>query len=374
MQFINLKNQFDHIESDVLKRIDTVLRNQKFIMGPEVYELEDNLADYTRSKHVVTCSSGTDALVMAMMALGVGPRDVIFVPSFTFFASAESITLAGGVPVFVDSRVDTFNMCRESLQKAIEAVLREGTLTPKGIMAVNLFGQPADYAAIRTLAAEYGLFVMEDAAQSFGASQHGKISCSLGDVSATSFYPSKPLGCYGDGGAVFTDNDDIAFQLRSIRVHGQGVDKYDNVRIGLNARLDSIQAAVLLSKLNVFDSELTARTQIAEMYSSLLKEYVRVPYVEKENVSSWAQYTITCKDNKERAKIVTALKEQGIPTCLFYPIPIHQSKAYRHKEGRGKTLPSSEWLSERVVSLPMHPYLEPEDIDRVAETIESAIT
>ena len=278
MQFIDLKTQFERIEADVCKRVDEVLHSQRYIMGPQIAEMEEKLAAYAGTKYAFSCSSGTDALVIPLMAYDLAKDDAVFVPSFTFFASGESVTLAGGTPVFVDSDPESYNIAPEDLERAIEAVLEEGKLNPRGIIAVDLFGRLADYGAIKAIAEKHDLFVLEDAAQGFGASRAGKRAGSFGNVAATSFFPAKPLGCYGDGGAIFTDDDDLAQMIRSIRVHGQGSDKYDNVRIGVNGRMDTIQAAVILSKLQIFDDEIVARNRVAAAYTERLFRRAAHPF------------------------------------------------------------------------------------------------
>lgn len=373
MQFIDLKTQYERIESNIRARIDKVLQSQAFIMGPEVYELEDKLADYVGVKHAITCSSGTDALLMPLMAIGLEKNSAVFVPSFTFFASAESITLAGGTPVFVDCDPDNFNISISSLDAAIQRVLTEGLLIPRGIMAVDLFGQPADYDDLKKIADTYNLFLIEDAAQAFGSTYHGKQAGSFGTTAATSFFPAKPLGCYGDGGAVFTNDDELAETLKSIRVHGQGFDKYDNVRIGINGRIDTIQAAVLLVKLDIFDSELEARNQVALSYNELLHDVLDVPTVETDRTSVWAQYSLLAKDTAERSRILEAMKEAGIPSAIYYPTPIHLSTAYANLNYRPGSLPISEDLAQRVFSIPFHPYLSSQDIKTIVSVIRSAL-
>jgi len=371
MQFCDLNKQYKRIESEVTSRTKAVLQHQKFIMGPEVQELEKRLADFVGVKHVIPCASGTDALTIPLMAYNLEKTDAVFVPSFTFFASAESISLAGGTPVFIDSDASSFNISVVSLRKAIESTIEENALTPRGIMAVDLFGQPADYTEIHDIANQYGLFIIEDAAQSFGAVYRDKRAGSLGNVGATSFFPSKPLGCYGDGGAIFTDDDQLAEIMRSISIHGKGKDKYDNIRIGLNSRLDTLQAAILLAKLDVFEDEIKLRNKVAEHYSQILSSLFELPVVCPDRTSVWAQYTIKTSGQAARNKIVEQLKQQGIPTAVYYPTPIHLSTAYKNLEYKRGYLPVCEKLSEQVLSLPMHPYLNEENIQRIASTIKS---
>lgn len=373
MQFIDLKSQFDRIEDDVFSRVEAVLRGQRYVMGPEITELEEKLAAYVGVKHAISCSSGTDALVIPLMGYELVSTDAIFVPSFTFFASAESVTLAGGTPVFVDSDEISFNICPKDLERAIESTLAEGKLTPRGIVVVDLFGQAADYETIRGIADKYNLFVIEDAAQGFGGSYKGKKVGSFGNVAATSFFPAKPLGCYGDGGAIFTNDDQAADLIKSIRVHGQGVDKYDNVRIGVNGRLDSIQAAILLSKLEIFDSEIEARNNVAALYTERLSDCLVTPVIADGSVSAWAQYTLVAKDAAQRDAILNNCKANGVPTAIYYPIPIHLSTAYKNLGYKLGDLPVCENLAERVFSIPMHPYLTIEDIDKITAAVKGGV-
>lgn len=369
MQFIDLHRQYEELRDSMHHRINAVLERTEFIQGPEVKELEERLAAYTGRKFVRSCASGTDALTISLTALGVGEGDAVFVPSFTFFASAESIALAGGTPVFVDCREDAFNMSPDSLKEAISSVKKAGILNPKGIVAVDLFGLPAEYEEICDIARDNALFVLEDGAQGFGGRIGEKRACSFGDISATSFYPAKPLGCYGDGGAVFTDREDLKDAIDSIRNHGQGRDKYDNVRIGFNSRLDTIQAAVLLVKLDCFDRELALRDKVSKMYTERLNDVIDVPVIPDEYRSSWAQYTLKAKDHHERERIIQSLNQNGIPTALFYRTPIHMSVAFENHPYRVRSLEVTENLSERVFSLPMHPYLSEDEIDRICDII-----
>ncbi|MDR1014708.1 MAG: DegT/DnrJ/EryC1/StrS family aminotransferase [Coriobacteriales bacterium] len=373
MQFIDLRTQFERIEDDVRARIDAVLQSQQFIMGPPVIELEERLAAFAGVRHALSCSSGTDALVIALMALGLEKDDAVFVPAFTFFASAESVTLAGGTPVFVDVDPVTFNLSPSSLGRAVDDTLAAGRLRPRGIMPVDLFGQPADYRAIEEVARAHGLFVIEDAAQGFGGSYHGRTAGSFGTVAATSFFPAKPLGCYGDGGAIFTDDDDLAALIASVRVHGQGADKYDNVRIGLNGRLDSLQAAVLLSKLDLFEQEIAERNRIAAAYTHELEGLLVTPTVPDGLVSTWAQYTLLAKDADERSRILAALKDKGVPTAVYYTTPLHLSTAYAALGYHEGDLPVCEDLSRRAFSLPMHPYLSETDLVLITQTIRECL-
>lgn len=373
MQFIDLGAQYKRIEEDVRRRMDAVLAGQRFIMGAEVRELEEKLAAFAGVKHVVSCASGTDALVIPLMAYELTREDAVFVPSFTYFASAEAITLAGGTPVFVDSDPATFNISAESLETAISQVLDEGVLKPRGIIAVDLFGQPADYGAIADIAVRYGLFLLEDGAQGFGGILDGKRACSFGNVAATSFFPAKPLGCYGDGGAIFTDDSGLAALCESIRMHGKGTDKYDNVRIGLNGRLDTLQAAVLLAKIEVFEGELVARNRIAGWYTERLQDLFVTPTVIAEATSAWAQYTLQTVDGQDRNAIIGEMKKRGIPVMVYYRTPVHLATAYDDFGYCTGMLPVCEDQARRVFSLPMHPYLEESDVDAVCKVLREVV-
>lgn len=369
--FIDLKSQYAANKASIDAAIHKVLDHGQYIMGPEVSELESQLAEYVGVKHVLGCSSGTDALVLPLMTKKLTRNDAIYTSPFTFFASAESISLAGGTPVFVDINPETYNLDPEALEAAIEKTLAEGRLTPRGVVPVDLFGIAADYKKIAPIADKYGLFVLEDAAQSFAAKYYDQRACALGDVAATSFYPAKPLGCYGDGGAIFTNDSDMYDEMLSLRVHGQGTsgDKYDNVRVGLNARMDTIQAAILLEKLKLYDEEIALRNQVAETYSSLLGDHIVTPVVPKDQGSVWAQYSIQVEN---RESVRTALSELGIPTAVFYPVPIHLSTAYQHLDYQTGDFPVSESASKRIMSLPMHPYLDEEKIQLVATAVNKA--
>jgi len=368
--FIDLKAQYRAIEQDVRARMERVLEHGGFIMGPEVAELEAELAAYAGVRHAVACSSGTDALLMPLMAADVGPGDAVFTSPFTFIATAEVISLLGATPVFVDIDPRTFNIDPEALQRAVEAVRAGGELRPRAVIPVDLFGLPAAYDAISALAEAAGLLVVEDAAQSFGGEYHGRRAGSLGHVAATSFFPAKPLGCYGDGGAVLTDDAEMAGRLRSIRVHGKGGDKYDNVRIGLNARLDTLQAAVVLAKLAVFPDEVEARQRVAERYAERLGNVLEVPHVPGGCRSAWAQYSVLCDGRNE---VQAALKASGVPTAVYYPKPLHLQTAYAGLGHGAGDFPVSERTSERIFSLPMHPYLEPEVQDRIIDAVHEAV-
>ncbi|MBL8630348.1 MAG: DegT/DnrJ/EryC1/StrS family aminotransferase [Rhodospirillaceae bacterium] len=369
MPFIDLQAQRKRIEAGVNAAIQKVLAHGGFVMGPEVAELERRLTDHCGAKYALSCSSGTDALLIPLMAKGVGPGDAVFVPSFTFTATAEVAVLTGATPVFVDVEPDTYNMDVKSLARAISTARKLG-LHPRVVIPVDLFGQPVDMDDINTLCAKEGVWVLADTAQSYGARYKNKRVGNLAEVSATSFYPSKPLGCYGDGGAVFTDDAELHQRMMQIRVHGQGKDRNENVCIGLTGRLDTIQAAVLLEKLSIFDSECDAREKIAARYSMLLKDVVETPAVRPDRSSVWAQYTIK---SKKRDKIVATLSAEKIPTAMFYPKPIHVQPAYRAFPVVEGGLPVTEELSRLVVSLPMHAYLTPEDQDRIVAAVAKAV-
>ncbi len=350
-----------------------VLAHGQYIMGPEVKELEAQLADYVGIKHCLACSSGTDALVVPLMAKGVGPGDAVFTSPFTFFASAESISLTGATPVFVDINPDSYNLDPGALEQKMQETINAGKLTPKGIIPVDLFGIAADYDAINAVAAKFNLFVLEDAAQSFGAPYKDRRACGLAEMAATSFYPAKPLGGYGDSGAIFTNDDALYDTMVSLRVHGQSTsgDKYDNVRIGLNARMDTLQAAILLEKLKVYDDEIVLRNEVAQHYTKRLKGILKTPQLPTDQGSVWAQYSV---QHPQREKIRAALSDQGIPTAVFYPVPIHLSTAYRHLGHTSGDFPVSEAAAKQIFSLPMHPYLESAQIESICAAIEAAIT
>ena len=373
MEFRDLKRQYKVLQPEMDAAIREATASGAFIMGPQVRELEAQLADYVGVKHCLTCASGTDALTLALKALGVGQGDAVFVPDFTFFATAETVALEGATPVFVDVREDTFNLDAEDLERKVAATLKAGKLQPKAVIAVDLFGLPADYPAIRRVTERFGLWLVEDGAQGFGGEVGDRRACSFGDISTTSFFPAKPLGCYGDGGAVFTDNDEWAALMNSYRVHGKGDNKYDNVRIGLNSRLDTLQAAILLVKLKAFrDHELADVRAHAARYSSLLEGKVATPVIPEGMDSSWAQYTIRLHDAAEREPVQAALKAVGIPSMVYYPKPLHLQQAFRNLLPENDC-PSATRLCSQVLSLPMHPYLTTEDIERVCAAIRPVI-
>ncbi len=370
MQFIDLITQKNRIRTSLMQRIEAIVDHGQYIMGPEVAELELQLAAYVGTRHCVSCSSGTDALLMPLMAMGVGPGDAVLTTPFTFVATAEVISLVGATPVFVEVLPGTFNIDPDLVGPAVEEAKRKG-LNPKAIIPVDLFGLPADYARLESVAASHGLWILEDAAQGFGGTINGRRAGSFGLVGATSFFPAKPLGCYGDGGAIFTDDDELDRLLRSVRVHGQGDgdDKYQNVRIGINGRLDSIQAAVVLEKLAIFDDELVERQRVADAYAGRLKGRVEVPGVPSGYTSCWAQYSVLAASTDEREKIMGALRNEGIPSVIYYRIPLHLQKAYEGLGYKKGDFPLSEDFSARIFSLPMHPYLKEKEIDRICEVI-----
>lgn len=370
MEFIDLKAQYQHLEERINKRVFSVLAQGNYIMGPEVQQLEAELANYVGVKHVISCANGTDALQLTMMAFNIEEGDAVFVPTFTFFATAEVVSFAKATPVFVDSDERTFNIAPEKLEAAIVKTLEEGKLKPKAIIAVDLFGLPADYPRIEAIAKKYNLKLIEDAAQGFGGSINGKKAGSFGDIATTSFFPAKPLGCYGDGGAVFTNDDELAELIRSFRVHGKGVDKYDNVRIGINSRLDTIQAAILLEKLAEFPRELEQRNKIAQQYSAALSKKFTTPFVPEGYVSSWAQYTLI---NDNRDAIMAQLKSASIPSMVYYSKCMHQQTAFKNLEGMKSECPIAEELSGQVFSLPMHPYLQQQSIQEIVGVLISGM-
>lgn len=371
MQFRDLKKQYQVLKPEIDKAMIEVATNCNFINGQQVKDLENELAEYVGVKHCVTCANGTDALSMAMMAWKIGESDAVFVPDFTFFSSGEIVSHAGATPIFVDVDKNTFNIDAQHLEQQIESVLKEGKLKPKAVIAVDLFGLPADFNAIKKIANRYDLLVLEDGAQGFGGQINGKMACSFGDVSTTSFFPAKPLGCYGDGGAVFTNDDELANLLESIRVHGKGEMKYDNVRIGLNSRLDTIQAAILSIKLKAFvDYELKDINIVAKKYTERLDGIVKTPVIPEGFYSSWAQYTIQLKDESTREKLQAALKAEKIPSMVYYPKPMHRQEAFKNQVCADKMFLNTMQLCDTVLSLPMHPYLSDEDIESVVAMIE----
>src|SRR5215469_15207618 len=369
--FIDVAAQRRRLGRSVDEAIARVLGHCQFILGPEVRALEAELAAFCGAGYAVTCASGTDALVLALMAQGIGPGDAVICPSFTFTATAEVVVLVGATPVFADVEEASFNLDPASLQRACAAARRLG-LRPKAVIPVDLFGQPADYVRITPIAEAENLFVLDDAAQAFGATYHNRRLGAVAPATATSFFPAKPLGCYGDGGAVLTDDENLAQVMRSVRVHGEGRDKYDCVRIGLNGRLDTIQAAVLIEKLKIFPDEIAARERIARRYSAGLADVATVPEVASGSTSVWAQYTIRLAPGR-RDGFATELKAQGIPTAIYYPIPLHRQQPYQHFPIAAGGAPVSERLAEEVISLPMHAYLDEVTQDRIIDAVRRAL-
>ncbi|SDR83540.1 DegT/DnrJ/EryC1/StrS family aminotransferase [Bradyrhizobium canariense] len=373
--FIDIGAQRRRLGKSIDEAVARVLDHCQFINGPEVTKLEALLAEFSGAKHVVSCASGTDALLMALMAKGIGRGDAVLCPSFTFCATGEAVALTGATPVFVDVDEATFNIDARSLERGISAAKKRG-LKPKAVIPVDLFGQSADHDAIGAVAAAEGLFVLDDAAQGFGASYKGRRLGTFGLVTATSFFPAKPLGCFGDGGAIFTDDAELAATLRSIRVHGQGQgsDKYDNVRLGVTGRLDTMQAAILIEKLKIFEDEIAARNKVAERYARGLGNVVTVPRLASGCTSVWAQYTIRLPKGTDRDGFAAALKAQGVPTAIYYPKSMHQQTAYRDFPVADGGLPVSERLSSDVISLPMHAYLDEPAQERIIKAVRGALS
>ncbi|MDI4658657.1 DegT/DnrJ/EryC1/StrS family aminotransferase [Xanthobacter autotrophicus] len=369
--FIDLAAQRARIGARIDEKVLDVLASCRFVNGPEVGAFEDQLAAFAGAKHAVSCSSGTDALALLLMAWGVKGGDAVFCPAFTFCATAEVVPYVGATPVFVDVKADTFNMDPESLEQAIAVAVEQG-LTPRVVIPVDLFGQPADYDALLPIAEKHGLKVLCDTAQGFGGTWNNKRTGSIGDATATSFFPAKPLGCYGDGGAILTDDAELVTVLKSLREHGQGVDKYQNVRIGMTARLDTIQAAVLIEKLAIFEEEIAARDRVARRYNELLKDVATVPVVDQRATSVWAQYTIRLAPGV-RDGLADRLRAQGVPTAVYYRLPMHLQPAYKHYPAAGAILPVCETLAEEVISLPMHAYLDESTQDRIVAAVKQAL-
>ena len=364
MQFIDLAAQYRHLQAKIDARIQRVLAHGQYIMGPEVHELEAKLAAYVGVKHAISCANGTDALQLTMMAYDIKKGDAVFCPTFTFVSTAEAPALMGASPIFIDSDSETFNLCPLDLEKKIQQVLAAGELNAKAIVAVDLFGLPANYPKLQKLATKYHLKLIEDAAQGFGGQIEGRRAGSFGQVATTSFFPAKPLGCYGDGGAVFTNDDELAALVRSYRVHGKGTDKYDNLRIGMNSRLDTIQAAILLEKLAAFPQELIQRNDAAKTYAAALPTEWTTPQLPAGYQSSWAQYTVI---HPQRDEIMARYRAQGIPTTIYYKTCLHQQTAFKNLRPQRAPLPRAEALAQTVFSLPMHPYLQPETIKKIAK-------
>ncbi|BDQ34775.1 DegT/DnrJ/EryC1/StrS family aminotransferase [Pseudodesulfovibrio portus] len=370
--FIDLKTQYRQVEEAVKKGIDGVLEHGAYIMGPEIPELEAKLAEFSQTDFGVGCASGTDALLMALMAQGVGRGDAIFTTPFTFIATAEVVSLLGATPVFVDIDPVTYNIDPDDLRRKISYVRNNrADLKAKGVISVDIFGQPADYDAIEPMVHNSGLFLIVDAAQSFGAVYKGRPVCSIGDMACTSFFPAKPLGCYGDGGMVFCHSEEARTLLHSIRVHGMGLDKYDNDRIGINGRIDSIQAAVLLAKFAIFPGELTKRQEVADRYAALLSSIdgLTPPVIAEGSASAWAQYCVLARDTEHRTECMEKLKEAGVPSVIYYPKPLHLQKAFKSLGYAEGDFPIAENVAGRIFALPMHPYLAAEDQEAVVSPL-----
>lgn len=374
MQFRDLKAQYRALKPQFDEVIQTVLDDCNFIMGRQVKELEESLAEYVGVKHCIACANGTDALSLPLMAWDIKAGDAVFVPDFTFFATGEVVSLLGATPVFVDIDEDTFNIDPVSLEVAILKTIKEGKLKPRAIIPVDLFGLPADYPEIEKIAAKYDLFILEDGAQGFGGMLNGKRACSFGHAATTSFFPAKPLGCYGDGGAIFTNDDELAAIIRSLGIHGKGSSRYDNVRIGMNSRLDTLQAAILQVKFRAFkDYELEKVNQVAAIYTDRLKDVVKTPVVAEGYYSSWAQYTIQLENKEQRDKLQEKLKEKGIPSMIYYPKPMHRQSAFSELSCNDDDFLVTGNLCDRVLSLPFHPYLEEDSVAKVCATISNNI-
>ena len=374
MEFRNLKKQYQELKTVIDFNIQEVIQSTNFISGKQVSELEDRLAKYVGVKHCISCANGTDALTLALMAWNIGAGDALFVPDFTFFSSGEVVAYEEAVPIFVDVKEDTFNIDPDKLRKAIVKVIKEGKYTPRVIIAVDLFGQPAEMEEIRKIADEYGLLILEDGAQGFGGEINGKKACYFGDMSTTSFFPAKPLGCYGDGGAVFTDNDEWAALISSYRIHGKGSYKYDNVRIGMNSRLDTLQAAILLAKLDAFEQyEIKKVNEVSKKYTEELKTIVKTPVVLEGFLSSWAQYTIQLKNEEQRDGLQAYLKEHQVPSMIYYPKPMHKQEAFALCGSNEDELSVTTELCKKVLALPMHPYMEEDEIMQVVLRVREYI-
>lgn len=371
MEFRDLKRQYQYLKNDIDVNLREVIECANFIQGSQVADLEKMLAHYTGVKYCISCANGTDALQLALMAWKIGKNDAVFVPDFTFFASGEVVAAVGAVPVFVDVDPDTYNIDCDSLEKMIKKVIEQKKLVPKAVIAVDLFGQPAEYVKIKAIARKYELLLLEDAAQGFGGKTGEEKACSLGDIATTSFFPAKPLGCYGDGGAVFTDDEEWAELIRSYKVHGKGSSKYDNIRIGINSRLDTLQAAVLMAKFPAFiEKELGWAQRIAMQYTEQLHDAVKTPVVKDGFYSSWAQYTIQLADKKQRDGLQEYLKKQGIPSAVYYQKPMHCQVAFQDYVYDPNDYPVTNRLTEIVLSLPFHPYMKEEDVTFVADAIK----
>tara|TARA_X000001036_G_scaffold438837_1_gene487790 strand:- start:2336 stop:3448 length:1113 start_codon:yes stop_codon:yes gene_type:complete len=358
MQFIDLKKQQHHIQNKIKNRIQNVLDHGKYIMGPEVYELEEKLASFANRKHCISCSSGTDALLIPLMALNIGPGDAVLTTTFSYIATSEVIRLLGATPIFIDIYEKTYNMNPALVKNGVKFAT-ENNLNPKALIAVDLFGLPARYRLIKKECEEYNLTLIEDAAQGFGGEIGEEPACSFGDISSTSFFPAKPLGCYGDGGAIFTNDDDLAEIMKSIRVHGSGKDKYDNIRTGINGRLDTFQAAILLEKLDIFPEEIIKRNQKAKFFSKNISDFYVKPFVPKNYISSFAQYSILASSYEHREEVIKHLSKKNIPAMIYYPIPLHEQTV--NSDLKKVECPIASDISKKIFSIPMHPYLNDQD-------------
>ena len=375
MQFIDLKAQYAALKDEIDANIQDVLNSAAFIGGKYVKELETQLAAFTGRKHCITCANGTEALQLAFMALGVGEGDAVFAPDMTFISSTEPAAMFGAVSVFCDITPDTYNLDPASLERQIKAVLAEGKYTPKAVVAVDILGNPCDYDAVSAVCEKYGLALIEDAAQSFGAEYHGKKACSFGRIATTSFFPAKPLGCYGDGGAIFTDDDTAADIIRSLCVHGKGPGgKYDNIRVGMNSRLDTVQAAILLPKLKALkDYEIDRRQEVAGRYNAAFSKDFTTPFVAEGCVSAWAQYAILARDTQTRDKVIAHLKEKNIPNMVYYPTPQHALPVFKAEPHYGETYANADDYCARTLSLPMHPYMDAAEQQLVIDAVLEAL-
>lgn len=371
IQMNDLSFQYHRLKAEINKSIERVLEHGQYIMGPEVQELETKLREYVGVKHVVACSSGTDALLMPLMAWGIEKGDAVFTTPFTFVATSEVVSLLGATVVFVDIDKETYNIDPDKLDETIQKTIEEGKFKPKAIIAVDLFGIPADYDRIMEIGKKYNIKILEDAAQGFGGVISGNKAGSFGDAAGTSFFPAKPLGCYGDGGAIMTNDSELFEKLKSIRVHGRGSDKYDNVRIGINGRLDTIQAAILLSKISVFDEELELRRAIAQKYTTELKGIVITPLIPEQCSSAWAQYCVLAKDSQERELFMRLMREKGIQTAIYYQKPLHLQAANTHLGYKKGDFPIAEAISNKIFSLPMYPYLKDEVIELIVNLMKN---
>lgn len=374
MQFRDLQKQYEVLKKEIDKEIEDVILSSRFIGGSKVKDLEESLAEYVGTKHCITCGNGTDALELSLMAWGIGEGDVVFVPDFTFFSSGEIVSSLGATPIFVDVDYDTYNLDAKKLEEAVLEIQKNTNLSPKVVIAVDLFGLPANYKAIKEVANKYNLKILEDGAQGFGGEIDGKKACSFGDIGTTSFFPAKPLGCYGDGGAIFTNDDEIAEMIRSLCVHGKGRMKYDNIRIGMNSRLDALQAGILMPKFKAFkEYEVADVNKAAALYTEKLKGIVKLPLIPESYLSSFAQYTIKLESEEKRDELKNKLQEKGIPSMIYYPKPMHLQEAFGEENLGTGDFEVTNKLSATVLSLPIHPYITEADIDEVVQVIKDTV-